>query len=186
MEADEVDDKAQLLVVLHLVDIHSVSLGLQGVLCLSLNCLFLCEGVDSNLPVVGLPVNSAKFQDFPLHLNLLMWHHITFLNVEELNDPFLRFFLGIEVRHGQVVSLWVYVHLKFFRAFEVCGADLLPRRNLHKADSRVQALDFLVFICLAVDAGVDKKVSVGCPLPFRDALDSDRLLSSLFVCKQLH
>jgi len=82
VETDEVDDKAKLLVILHFVDVDSVTLGLQSVLSFSLDSLLLSQGVDGNFPVVRLPVNASELQNFALHLDLLVGYHIALLNVK--------------------------------------------------------------------------------------------------------
>ena len=60
METNKVDDETELLVVLDFVDVDSLALWLQGVLCLALYRLFFSERVDSNLSIHRFPVNSAE------------------------------------------------------------------------------------------------------------------------------
>ena len=188
VESDEFDCEASLLVVLKLVDVDTVSFGINSVLDFAFNLLFLGQSVDSDLAIVWFKIDSSELEDIPLDSNLLMWDHVSLVDVEALDHEVLGLLLVEGVDETSIVALWVQGDLEAFRPLEVSSADLLSLRDFHEADAWVHRvlLDFLLFRKLWVEARVDEKVTVGCPLPVSDALNSDGLLATLIILEQLH
>lgn len=91
-----------------------MTLRVEGVLCLAWDLFDLRVRVDCQLAVEWLPVDARKINDIALDLDLLMRHHITLFNVKDLDNPFLGLLLRDEVCDGEIVPLWMHIHLEHF------------------------------------------------------------------------
>ena len=188
MVSDEFYNKAKLFIVYHLIDVDSVAPGISREFYFSWDGFLLAQRVNSHFAIMRFPINTCELNHISFDLNLLVGDHVTTANVKELNNPLFLLPLRHVICKSDVVALWVHVHLQIFRAFKVCGADFLSRWNLHETNSWFKH----VFLCslllrqLGVEASVNKQITVWCPLPFIDSINSNRLLGAVVSLQKLH
>jgi len=112
MVGEVLDDETDLRVVMHLVNVNTVSFGVETVVTSACVNTFLGEHVNGELAVVGLPVESSEFVDFALNGNLLLGNHIAGVQVETLNLERDGLLVLVLVLDGEVVALGVEVQVQ--------------------------------------------------------------------------
>lgn len=186
MEPNRLNLEATGLVLLHLVDVDTVSTSVDSEIGLTLLNLTLGKGMNAQVVTLGLPVQVMELENVSIDENLSMRHRLNVLVVKiiDLDSPLMRLLLAVLVNNTEVSTGWVHDHPQLLRVLDQLLVHKTTVRNLHEANLGVNFWRILTL--LLEESRVDDVVLIRDPEPLPNSLDSNGLLLSIAIRKQLH
>jgi hypothetical protein len=116
---NQFNSKARLLVLMHLINVNTLSFCINRVVSLASLKLTFCKSMNSKSMVVRLPDQTSEFIHLALNINWLVGNLVIIwiAQVKKLNAVLLWLLRPVAIYYSQIITLRMQDHLKTFRSF---------------------------------------------------------------------
>jgi len=178
-ESNFLDGETKFFMGRHLVDIDTLSMSLIGEVFLTWLKFLQSIGMNCELRVLWLPVNTKELVNSSLNLNLLMRNRSLELRCfEEFNAIFGLLVEGILVHDSKMSTLRVEVHCQSLGVLYWFNMELLSVWDLHESDERITTGLW--------ERGVDNDGSNWRPSEIFKSINGDGNLVTIEILTHLH